>query len=279
MSSSIDMPAGARSRRHRAVRRPITQRVAVWGASALVALAVLAAWQILPQVFGIPKYIVPSLGDLATEMRRLALNENLATHVASTFTWAVVGFVLGGLFGALGGYVLGLSPFWEKVLAPYLLGLQIAPKVAFAPLFILWFGYNATPKLLVTVLVVFFPILVNVLQAMRMVDRDQVHLARAYNMSATQVFWKIMFPSSMPGLMAGLRIGATLAVIGITVGELVGGEIGLGYLITYGEGQANSAMVYDAIILLTVVGILMYSAVAFIERRVLHYLPRIGEHR
>jgi NitT/TauT family transport system permease protein len=85
---------------------------------------------------------------------------------------------------------------------------------------------------------------------------------------------KIRFPSSIPNLMAGLRIGATLAVIGVTVGELVGGETGLGYLITYGEGQANTAMVFDAIFLLTVIGVVMYWAVAAIETRALHYIPR-----
>jgi NitT/TauT family transport system permease protein len=149
--------------------------------------------------------------------------------------------------------------------------------VAFAPLFIMWFGYNAWPKLIVTILVVFFPILVNVLQSMKTVDRDLVNLARAYSMSRAQVFWKVLFPSSMPNLMAGLRIGATLAVIGITVGELVGGEVGLGYLITFGEGQADTAMVFDAILLLTVVGILMYWAVAIIETKVLHYIPRASQ--
>lgn len=163
------------------------------------------------------------------------------------------------------------------MLSPYILALQIAPKVAFAPLFILWFGYNAWPKLIVTILVVFFPILVNVLQAMRIMDRDLVNLARAYNMSPAKIFLKVMVPFSMPNLLAGLRIGATLAVIGITVGELVGGEIGLGYLISFGQGQANTAMVFDAILLLTVIGIVMYWAVTRIEARVLHYVPRALE--
>ena len=242
--------------------------------SVAIAAVVLLAWQYGPPALGVPGYILPPISDLAHEMVRLATNENLAGHVLSTFTWAILGFVIGSALGAFGGYALGLSPFWEKVFSPYLLGLQIAPKVAFAPLFILWFGYNAVPKLLVTVLVVFFPILVNVLQSMRMTDRDQINLARAYNMSPFQIFWKVLFPSSMPNLMAGLRIGATLAVIGITVGELVGGETGLGYLITYGEGQANAPMVFDAIVLLTVLGIVMVAAVAALEKRVLHYVPQ-----
>jgi NitT/TauT family transport system permease protein len=246
-------------------------------ATLAVALIVLLIWQYLPPALGVPKYIIPQVTDLISEMRHMWQQDNLLMHIISTFSMAILGFVLGGVFGAVCGYGLGLSPLWEKVLSPYLLGLQIAPKVAFAPLFIMWFGYNAWPKLIVTILVVFFPILVNVLQSMKTVDRDLVNLARAYSMSRAQVFWKVLFPSSMPNLMAGLRIGATLAVIGITVGELVGGEVGLGYLITFGEGQADTAMVFDAILLLTVVGILMYWAVAIIETKVLHYIPRASQ--
>src|ERR1700730_13517430 len=130
----------------------------------------------------------------------------------------------------------------------------------------MWFGYSFWPKLLTTILVVFFPILVNVVQAVRVADRDLINLARAYTMTRTQTFWKILFPLSLPALMAGLRIGATLAVIGVTVGELLGGNTGLGFLITYGEGQSNTAMVFDAIVLLTTIGIVLYWIVGVIER-------------
>lgn len=249
-------------------------RLALTAATLGVAVVVLLAWQYAPPALGVPKYIIPTVTDLAAEMRRMWVAEDLPMHVGSTALWAVAGFLLGGVFGAVCGYLLGLSPLWEKVLSPYLLGLQIAPKVAFAPLFIMWFGFNAWPKLLVTVLIVFFPILVNVLQAMRVADRDLVNLARAYSMTRAQVFWKVLFPASMPALMAGLRIGATLAVIGITVGEVVGAQVGLGYLITFGQGAANTAMVFNAIILLTAIGIVMYWAVAAVEARVLHYIPR-----
>jgi NitT/TauT family transport system permease protein len=234
----------------------------------------LLTWQFLPPALGVPSYIIPTVTDLAREFGRMVQRENLMVHVVSTVTIASAGFVIGSLLGAAMGYVLGMSVFIEKVLSPYILGLQIAPKVAFAPLFIMWLGYNAWPKLVVTVLVVFFPIMVNVLQSMKTVDRDLINLARAYSMSRMQIFWKIEVPASMPALMAGLRIGATLAVIGVTVGELVGGNTGLGYLITFGEGQANTAMVFNAIVLLTLVGIVLYAAVAAIEARVLHYIPR-----
>ena len=278
MSAAMSEEAGPATRDRpalRAVTRFAPPRSVVAPAASLaLAVVVLIAWQYLPPMLGIPKYIIPRVSDLWGEGVRMWRQENLLGHFISTASMSILGFVLGGLLGAIFGYALGLLPTWERVLSPYILALQIAPKVAFAPLFILWFGYNAWPKLIVTILVVFFPIMVNVLQAMRVMDRDLINLARAYNMGRTKIFFKVMLPFSMPNLLAGLRIGATLAVIGITVGELVGGEIGLGYLISFGQGQANTAMVFDAIGLLTVIGIAMYWAVVFVETRVLHYVPR-----
>jgi NitT/TauT family transport system permease protein len=258
----------ADERRSRFTSAAVAQPLAM----AAVAVAVLLVWQFLPGALGVPKFIIPKPTDMLVEGQRMIARENLGRHFMSTTWTAVAGFVLGSLFGAGVGYLLGMSRFWEKVLSPYILAMQIAPKVAFAPLFIMWFGYSFWPKLLTTILVVFFPILVNVVQAVRVADRDLINLARAYTMTGTQTFWKILFPLSLPALMAGLRIGATLAVIGVTVGELLGGNTGLGFLITYGEGQSNTAMVFDAIVLLTAIGIVLYGIVGVIERRVLHYV-------
>lgn len=240
----------------------------------VVALLFLAAWEVLPPVLGVPRYIIPTASQCLDELFRMVRLDNLVAHTWSTFVMTLIGFAIGSGLGAVIGYLLGMSSFWEKVLSPYILALQIAPKVAFAPLFIMWFGFTAWPKLLVTILIVFFPILVNVLQAMKTVDRDIINLARAYNLNRWQIFRKIQFPSTLPSLMAGLRIGSTLAVIGVTVGELVGGNTGLGFLISYGEGQANAAMVFNAILLLTLIGIALYSAVTWAEARLLHYLPK-----
>ena len=257
------------------VERPIlTRERAVVVASLGLLGLVLLAWQFVPQMMGVPKYIIPTLSDCLIELKRMWLVEGLLGHVLSTALYTALGFAIGSALGAVLGYLLGMSEFWEKVISPYILALQIAPKVAFAPLFIMWFGYNAMPKLLVTVLIVFFPVLVNVLQAMRTVDRDLVNLARAYSLSRWAIFLKVEMPSTVPNLMAGLRIASTLAVIGVTVGEMVGGNTGLGYLISYGSGQANASMVFDAIVLLTVIGFVLYSALTRIEARVLHYLPK-----
>jgi NitT/TauT family transport system permease protein len=240
----------------------------------IVALVFLAVWEYLPPALDVPRYIIPTASQCFEEMLRMFRLDDLAAHTMSTATMTLLGFAIGSFLGAAMGYLLGLSEFWEKVLSPYILALQIAPKVAFAPLFIMWFGFTVWPKLLVTTLIVFFPILVNVLQAMKTVDRDIINLARAYNLSRWQIFKKIEFPSTLPSLMAGLRIGSTLAVIGVTVGELVGGNTGLGFLITYGEGQANAAMVFNAILFLTLIGIIFYTAVTWVEAKLLHYIPK-----
>lgn len=243
----------------------------------VVALIFLLAWEFIPPALGVPRYIIPTPSQCLEELIRNIRLDNLAGHTLSTFVMTLIGFAVGSVLGAGIGYLLGMSTFWERVLSPYILALQIAPKVAFAPLFIMWFGFTFWPKLLVTILIVFFPILVNVLQAMKTVDRDIINLARAYNLTRWQIFRKIEFPSTLPSLLAGLRIGSTLAVIGVTVGELVGGNTGLGFLISYGEGQANAAMVFNAIMLLTLIGIVLYSAVTWVEKRLLHYIPK-AEH-
>lgn len=270
MSSAADTAAVAAPL---APARPRESRAPLYASLTLFAL-LLVAWQVLPTFFEVPKYIIPTLSDCVAELGRMWTSEGLLGHFVSTAVYTVLGFVIGSALGAVLGYLLGMSAFWEKVLSPYILALQIAPKVAFAPLFIMWFGYNSMPKLLVTVLIVFFPVLVNVLQAMRTVDRDLVNLARAYNLSRWGIFRKVEMPSTLPNLMAGLRIASTLAVIGVTVGELVGGNTGLGFLISYGGGQANAAMVFNAIILLTVIGFALYSALVRAETRLLHYLPK-----
>ena len=166
-----------------------------------------------------------------------------------------------------------MSPTAEFVLSPYILALQIAPKVAFAPLFVIWFGYTVYPKILVAVLIVFFPIMVNVLGAIRSIDPDIVRLARSFTANRFQIFRMVEFPASLAPLFAGLRIAATLAVIGVVVGELVGGNTGLGYLLTFGEGAGNTAMVFVSIIMLTLIGIVLYGAIVVVEKRVLHFMP------
>jgi NitT/TauT family transport system permease protein len=241
--------------------------------SVILLLVFLASWQWGPGWFGIPAFLLPPLSMVCDEALRMWQVNHLLLHTGITMAEVLVGFLLGSLLGAVFGYLLGMSRTAELALSPYILALQIAPKVAFAPLFILWMGFTVYPKILVAILIVFFPVMVNVLSAVRNVDPDLVNLARAFKATRAQIFWKIEFPTSMPPMFAGLRIGSTLAVVGVVVGELVGGNAGLGYLLSFGEGQANTPMVFVAILMLTLVGGIAYVAVILVEWRVLHYIP------
>ena len=252
---------------------PQNEGLVTTGWSLAVLALFLLAWQFMPGLVGVPEFVLPPPTRVGAEAMRIWQTERLLWHAGITALEVVIGFVLGALLGAIIGYALGLWPRVEAVLSPYLLALQIAPKVAFAPLFVMWLGYTIYPKILVAVLIVFFPVLINVLSAMRTVDVDMVNLARSFSATRWQVFRNIEYPTTLPALFSGLRIASTLAVIGVVVGELVGGNMGLGYMLVFFEGQGNTAAVFVVIGALTVIGIAAYYAVVLAERRVLHYLP------
>jgi NitT/TauT family transport system permease protein len=242
--------------------------------SLLVLALFLAAWEWGPGWLGMPEFILPRFSRVVQESVFMWHNSDLLGHFAITAAEVVAGFGLGSLLGLGVGVALGLSPRAEAMLSPYILALQIAPKVAFAPLFVMWLGYTMYPKIIVAVLIVFFPVMINVLSAIRTVDPDMVNLVRTLNASRWQIFCLVEYRSALPALFSGLRIASTLAVIGVTVGELVGGNKGLGFLLVDGEGQGNTAAVFVAICALTLTGIVTYGAVVWAERKVLHYLPR-----
>ncbi|TBU96422.1 ABC transporter permease [Phytopseudomonas dryadis] len=237
-------------------------------------LVFLASWQWGPGLLGMPEFVLPNLSRVIEEGVAMWQTANLLEHTAITTLEIIVGFALGALLGVMIGVALGLSPTTEAMLSPYILALQIAPKVAFAPLFVMWLGYTIYPKILIAVLIVFFPVMINVLSAIRTVDPDMINLVRAMNANRWQLFRLVEFPSAMAPLFSGLRIASTLAVIGVTVGELVGGNKGLGFLLVNYEGQGNTAGVFVAIVMLTLIGVLAYGAVVWAEKRVLHYLPK-----
>lgn len=244
---------------------------AAW--SFLVLVVFLLLWEYGPGWVGMPEFVLPPLSRVVDEAVRIWQTERLLWHAGITALEVVIGFVLGSAMGALIGYALGVSPRVEAILSPYLLALQIAPKVAFAPLFVMWLGYTIYPKILVAILIVFFPVLINVLSAMRAMDTDMINLARSFSATRMQVFRMVEYPTTLPSLFSGLRIASTLAVIGVVVGELVGGNMGLGFMLVFFEGQGNTAAVFVVIAALTVIGIIAYYAVVLAERKVLHYLP------
>jgi NitT/TauT family transport system permease protein len=174
---------------------------ALW--SLLVLVVFLLTWEYGPGLIGVPEFVLPPLSRVWNEAVRIWSGERLLWHAGITAVEVIIGFILGSILGALIGYALGLSPKVEAVLSPYLLALQIAPKVAFAPLFVMWLGYTMYPKILVAVLIVFFPVLINVLSAMRNMDHDMINLARSFSATRLQVFRTVEYPTTLPALFSG----------------------------------------------------------------------------
>ena len=236
------------------------------GSIALLVLF-LAGWQWGPGLLGMPEFVLPKLSRVMEEGVAMWHNANLVEHTAITTLEIIIGFGLGALLGVAIGVALGLSPTTEAMLSPYILALQIAPKVAFAPLFVMWLGYTVYPKILIAVLIVFFPVMINVLSAIRTVDPDMINLVRAMSASRWQIFRLVEFPSAMAALFSGLRIASTLAVIGAIVGEWAGADRGLGVLINLARGALfDFPLMFATLATIALIALALYLIVLLVER-------------
>lgn len=193
----------------------------------LIVFALL--WQLACRGFKIPSFLLPAPTDIALrlwEKRDLYLN-----HTWVTFYETGGGFLLAVLGGCLAAALIVVIPALRDIIMPLLLIAQIVPKVAIAPILLIWCGYGALPKVLIALLVAFFPIVVNTAQGLASVERELLELAQSLEATRWQVFWKFRVPTALPDLFSGMKIAITLAVIGAVIGEFVGGNRGLGYLI------------------------------------------------
>jgi len=171
------------------------------------------------------------------------------------------------------GYLLAKSPGLERLLSPYIVASQSIPTVALAPLLVLWFGFGLTSKVLVCALIVFFPILVNTVVGLRGVDSRYHELMRSFSASRWQVFTKLEVPAALPVFFGGLRVGVTLSVIGAVVGEFVGADRGLGFLVNVARGLYDTPLMFVAIFTLVAMALTLYGAVTLLERALISW-PR-----
>jgi NitT/TauT family transport system permease protein len=169
------------------------------------------------------------------------------------------------------GYALARSRTLERVLSPYLVASQAVPVVAIAPLLVIWLGDGILSKVVICALIVFFPVLVNTIVGVRAVPPALYDLMNSLHASRTQILWKVEVPASLPVLLGGLRIGATLSVIGAIVGELVGAQSGLGFLLQIGKFQYDTPLVFVAVFTLVALALVLYGAVTLLERKFLKW--------
>ena len=242
------------------------KRVILFFASITIGLLL---WQGIVSVFKLPAFILPSPLQVARRFVSAIRDGLIQRHLFITLLEVVLGLAAGAVLATVTGYILAKSASAEKLVSPYLIASQAIPIVAIAPLLVIWFGPGLLSKVLICSLTVFFPILINTVVGLREVPQDLRYLMRSLRASPAKTLWYLEVPSALPIFLGGLRVGATLSVIGAIVGELVGSDRGLGFLINVGRGQYDTALVFVAVITLVIMASSLYGLVVLIEKRVL----------
>ncbi|MFH1446682.1 MAG: ABC transporter permease [Chloroflexota bacterium] len=229
----------------------------------------LILWQLMVSIFAFPPFILPSPAQVAQRAVNAFREGLLQRHFMTTLTEVLLGLLIGSSLATFMGYILAKSRALEKLVSPYLVASQSIPIVAIAPLLVIWFGPSMLSKILICGLIVFFPVLINTVVGLREVPEDLHSLMRSMHATKLQTLWYLEIPAALPVFLGGLRIGATLSVIGAVVGEFVGSDRGLGFLINVGRGQYDTALVFVAVITLVILASSLYGLVLLVESRVL----------
>ncbi len=237
-------------------------------------LFALAAWEGTVRFGGFPAFILPAPGRVWSRFLIALADGSLLPNAAATLLEVVLGLLAGVILATLTGYVLAKSRLLERLLSPYLVASQAIPIVAIAPLLVIWFGPGMFSKILICALIVFFPVLVNTVVGVRAVPDHLRDLMRSMHATPLQTLRYLEIPASLPVFLGGLRIGATLSVIGAVVGEFVGADRGLGFLVNVGRGQFDTALVFVAVFTLVAMALGLYGLVLLFEKRMLRWQAR-----
>ena len=229
----------------------------------------LATWQALVWLGSYPAFILPGPLVVAARFVEAGADGTFWPHLGATLSEILVGFAAGAAAALPIGYLLARSRLANRVMSPYLVAAQAVPILALAPLIALWFGTGLLARSIIVALVVFFPVAISVMVAVRGVDRRLLEMARSYRVTRRQRIVLVEIPAALPGIVGGLRIGITLAVVGAIVAEWTGGEQGLGVLINLARGSLfDIPLLFATLVLIAAVGITLYGAVLLVERRV-----------
>ena len=230
----------------------------------LTLVALVATWELLCRALNIPVFLIPAPSQVA--WRLYEKRDLYLIHTWTTLYETAAGFLLAVVFGILCAAIIVVIPKLRDIVMPLLLVAQLVPKVAIAPLLLIWFGYGLFPKVLVAFLVAFFPIVVNGASGLASVQPELLDLGHSLQASRWQTFWKFRIPSALPELFSGMKVAVTLAIIGAIIGEFVGGNRGLGYLIIVANQELDTPLAFAAIFLLSAAGIALYAIVEMFER-------------
>ncbi|MDN5843936.1 MAG: ABC transporter permease [Alcaligenaceae bacterium] len=230
----------------------------------ILVVVMLVLWDLAIRLFNIPPYLIPPPGKVVGQLIEqwpMLLQQSYFTTEA-TF-W---GFILSIVVGVPMAMVIAYSRTVESFVYPLLVFSQSIPKVAIAPLFVVWFGFGIMPKIVTAFLLGFFPIIVATVMGFKSVESDMLDLARSMGASRLQTFLKISLPQALPAMFSGLKVSVTLAVVGAVVGEFVGSNSGIGYVLQVANGNFDLPLMFAGLVLLSVIGVLLFAIVDLIER-------------
>lgn len=228
-------------------------------------LLIFGVWQIIIKLGDMPPYILPAPTSVWRKLLTVLENGDLWRHTRITLLESFYGFISALVFAAVVGYILAKSPWLEKLVSPYLVAAQTVPLIALAPLLVVWLGFGIASKVFIAFVIVFFPMLINTIVGIRLVNEEQRELMRSYSASHWHVFSKLELPSALPLLLGGLKIGITLALTGAMVGEYVGSSYGLGFMILHSKQKFDTAEVFVTIFALVIINVVLYAAVSALE--------------
>ena len=235
--------------------------------SVVLLVLLLIGWQMLARPMS--ELVLPTPTVIFFELWEGLTNGYFLPHIIRTGSEVLLGLLIGGSLGFVLGVVMGEVDFLRKLLYPYVIASQAVPKLALAPLFILWFGFGMTSKVVITALICFFPLLENTVTAIQYTDPNKKELFYILGASRSQTLLRLKIPAGLPSILAGLRVASVLAVVGAVVGEFIGGNQGLGAMIIASQSMMDTPLMFSILILLTIMGMLLYQGINLIEKLLL----------
>lgn len=252
-----------------------TRRDVILSASTLVGF--VALWEITVRLLGVPEIVLPPPTSVLAALYSIIVSGAVFVHLGITLTEILLGFAIGAVAAFVLGSLIALFRVVDRMLYPYMIAVQAVPKVALAPLLVIWFGFGLESKILMTAVIAFFPILVNTVVGLRHAEQDRLDLMVALKATRWQTFRFVRLPTALPFIFAGLDVGIVLSVIGAIVGEFVGASGGLGYLLLVYNADLKIAAVFALLIVLAVLGILLHGCVVLVQRRVMFWAETGGD--
>ena len=237
--------------------------------SAALLLVLLCFWELAVRQWNLSALVLPAPSAIAGALWGGLASGYFWPHLLATVQALLLGLAAGSVFGLLVGMLLAESAWAESVLKPYVVVSQVVPKLALAPLFVLWFGFGMLPTVLITALICFFPLMENTLTGLRQVDAQRLQLFQMLGATQLQTLLRLKLPVGLPAILAGLRVAVVLALVGVVVAEFMGASQGLGAVIIAAQGSMDTTLMFAALVLIAALGLLLYQLCLLLERRLL----------